>query len=101
MTIKLNRETPKPFNTTFEVSANNGKNLVSYIAALIDTGQNIKEGILLKKDFCGKLGLQHELIPNLGALLACANPGSKINIFLRLRKGVFKLNFLTGPIFFI
>ena len=73
------RETPRLFNTTLEVSAHNGKNLVLCIPVLIDTGQNIKEGILLSRDFCSKLRLISEFIPNSSVPLNCANPGSKIN----------------------
>ena len=57
------RETPRLFNMTAEVSAHNSKNLVLRIPALIDIGQNIKEGILLSRDFCSKLRLISEFIP--------------------------------------
>ena len=68
------RETQRLFNGTVEVSAHKGKNVALQIPALIDTGQNIKEGILISRDFCTKLGLILEVVPNSGILLSCANP---------------------------
>ena len=52
-------------------------------------------------NFCVKLGLASELVPNSGIPLNCANPGSKIRVLGRLREGVCRIRFSLGPNFLI
>ena len=52
-------------------------------------------------NFCEKLGLASELVPNSGIPLNCANPGSKIRVLWRLREGVCRIRFSLGPNFLV
>ena len=94
-------ETPRPFNTLVEVAACNGKNLYLRLPALLDTGQNVREGVIFSKDFCEQLGLLSEIVRHTSVPLKCAVPKSKVKVLGRLRRGVCKLRFPIGPEFLI
>ena len=85
------REMPKPFNTMVEVAACTGKNLYLRLPALVDTGQNVREGIILSSEFCKELGLMSKLMPNSSVPLSYNVPSSKIKVLERLREGVCKI----------
>ena len=92
-------ETPRPFNTLVEVAACHGKNSYFRLPALLDTGQNVREGVIFSKDFCEQLGLLSAVVQNSSVPLKCAVPKSKVKVLGRLRKGACKLRFPIGPEF--
>ena len=95
------RGTPKPFNATIEIYSHNGRKQARQISALGDTGQNVREGVIISKALCTKLGLASEILPNTGIPLGCANPGTKLKVAGRLARGAFRLKFLFGPEFLV
>ena len=94
-------ETPRPFNTLVEVAACHGKNSYVRLPALLDTGQNVREGVIFSKEFCEQLGLLSAVIRNSSVPLKCAVPKSKVKVLGRLRKGACKLRFPIGPEFYV
>ena len=94
-------ETPRPFNTLVEVAACHGKNSYFGLPALLDTGQNVREGVIFSKDFCEQLGLLSAVVQNSSVPLKCAVPKSKVKVLGRLRKGACKLRFPIGPEFYV
>ena len=83
-------ETPRPFNTLVEVAACHGKNSYFRLPALLDTGQNVREGVIFSKDFCEQLGLLSAVVQNSSVPLKCAVPKSKVKVLGRLRKGALR-----------
>ena len=67
------KRTPAPFKVTIEVFSHNGGKQACRIPALVDTGQNIMEGVILSMAFCREIGLASEILSNSGANISCAN----------------------------
>ena len=78
-----------PFKVTIEVFSHNGGKQARRIPALVDTGQNVKEGVILSMAFCTEIGLASEILPNSGVAVSCADRRAKLKVVGRLASGVF------------
>ncbi|MDH5679891.1 MAG: reverse transcriptase family protein, partial [Nitrospinota bacterium] len=77
---------------------NNKNFLVQKIQAMIDSGQNIREGILISKQLCKKLGLL-ESLEKMGkeTSIGTAAKGTGLKIVGKVKKGDLIFSFNGGP----
>ena len=94
-------EIPPPFNVPAEVSTLTGERYQLRVNVLIDSGQNVREGVVFSRRFCEQLGLLEHVSPNSAVPLMCANPAAKIAILGRLQRGVVGIRFGNGPRYMI
>ena len=62
-----------PFKVTIEVFSHNGGKQACQIPALVDTGQNVKEDVILSMALCTEIGLASEILPNSSVAVNCAD----------------------------